>query len=93
MTRMIVHGRQAHHYKEAKDVFDRAVAILEYKRGGTILLCEEAALFHAFLRMEECDEKNGPVWDDVCEAGKLAINGYGIKDGSVRPVAKQMKRG
>ncbi len=89
MTRMIVHGRTATSYKEAQDLYKRAVAILEHKRGGsgTILKSEAAALYYGFMLLNDDggSEGFGPVWDDVGEAGKLALNGYGVKQGSVRP--------
>ena len=87
MTEMMVHGRTAASYKEAQDLYERAVAILEHKRGGTIMPSESAALYYAFmiLNRDQGGEGLGPVWDDVAEAGNLAVNGYGVKQGSVRP--------
>ena len=86
MTEMIVHGRCPADYKEAQDLYERAVTILEYKRGGTILKSEAAALYYGFHVLKDNDGM-GVVWEDVAEAGKLAVNGYGIKQDSMRPCA------
>lgn len=87
MTTMIVQGACPKSYKEAQDLYERAVAILEHKRGGKILKSEAAALYHGFHVPKDADEA-GVVWDDVARAGLLAINGYGVKQDTVRPTSR-----
>ena len=92
MAELIPQGRTAQTYKEAQACYERAVAILEHKRGGTILPSEAAALYYGFIILgkDQDSEGLGCVWDDVCEAGKLATSGYGVKQGSVRPITAPM---
>ncbi len=95
MERIIPQSRTAHNYKEAKDCFDRAVAILEFKRGGTILPSESAALYYAFMLLNDDGDSDhlSCVWDEVCEAGKLAASGYGVREDTVRPIVPPMTPG
>ena len=84
MTKLIEHGRCPASYKEAQDLYERAVEILKYKRGGEILKSEAAALYYGFHVLKDAGGL-GAVWEAVGEAGKLAVNGYGVKQDSVRP--------
>ena len=90
---IIPQGRTPNNYKEAQQLYERAVAILEHKREGKILSSEAAALYYGFHVDHSRDEGVGAVWDDVAEAGKLAVTGYGVKQGSVRPCVDPLTPG
>lgn len=80
-------------YKQAQDLFERAVAILKHERGVDLILPSEyAALYYGFhtLRDVNINENLGTNWDLLALAAKKAMAGLGIKQGEIRSCAQSL---
>lgn len=71
-------------YKQAQDMYERAVELLEYINSRPSFESERAALYYGFMHALSGElnqqENSGCIWEQVAEAARMAAIGCGVKE-------------